>query len=149
MAKGLGFFLYRRVKQLSKKGDDLAEIERFDEALEQYGQALCLLPEPWPQWEATTWLLSAIGDAHFLKHDYPLALEALQDAVRCPNGLGNPFIHLRLGQCQFEVGNRDRAADELMRAYMWAGVDVFAQEHPKYLLFLGTVADLSPPDAQH
>ena len=73
----------------------------------------------------------------------------VQDAVMCPKGLGNPFIHLRLGQCQFERGNLERAADELMRAYMWSGADIFAKEDPGYLLFLGTVVDLSPPDAQH
>jgi hypothetical protein len=61
--------------------------------------------------------------------------------MRCPEAIGNPFIHLRLGQTQFELGNKDRAADELMRAYMGAGAEIFAEEAPKYLEFLGTVAE--------
>ena len=61
--------------------------------------------------------------------------------MRCPDAIGNPFIHLRLGQTQFELGNKDRAADELMRAYMGAGAEIFVGEAPKYLQYLGIVAD--------
>ena len=80
-------------------------------------------------------------DAHFLNGNYAAALSALEQAMRCPDAIGNPFIHLRLGQTQFELGNKDRAADELMRAYMGAGAEIFAEEAPKYLEFLGTVAE--------
>jgi hypothetical protein len=60
-----------------------------------------------------------------------------------PDALGNPFLHLRLGQCRFELGDLDRAADELARAYMADGEDVFDGEDPKYLAFLKT--RLQPP----
>ena len=76
-----------------------------------------------------------------MNSNYPAALTALEHAMRCPEAIGNPFIHLRLGQTQFELGNKDRAADELMRAYMGAGAEIFAEEAPKYLEFLGTVAE--------
>ena len=56
--------------------------------------------------------------------------------------LGNPFLHLRLGQSQYELGELDRAADELMRAYMGAGEDIFVSEDPKYRAFLATRAKL-------
>ena len=58
-----------------------------------------------------------------------------------PNAIGNPFLHLRLGQCQFELGNLDRAADELMRAYMAGGPELFEDEDARYLRFLATRAE--------
>ena len=60
--------------------------------------------------------------------------------MHCPDAIGNPFIHLRLGQCQFELGNPDRSADELMRAYMGGGPEIFGNDDPKYLEFLSTRA---------
>ena len=45
--------------------------------------------------------------------------------MRCSDALGNPFIHLQLGQCQFELGNEQIAADELTRAYVAEGNDIF------------------------
>jgi hypothetical protein len=56
--------------------------------------------------------------------------------MHCPKAIGNPFLHLRLGQCQFELGNLDRAADELARAYMGAGLEIFDSEDAKYFEFL-------------
>jgi hypothetical protein len=41
-----------------------------------------------------------------------------------------------------ELGDHDRAADELMRAYMGGGPDIFDEDDPKYLAFLRTRADL-------
>ncbi len=46
--------------------------------------------------------------------------------------VGNPFILLRLGQTYFELGNMKKAADELVRAYMGVGTEIFEGEDPKY-----------------
>lgn len=53
-------------------------------------------------------------------------------------GLGNPYIHLRLGQLYYEQENFDKAVDELTRAYMGGGLDIFIEDDPKYLDFLET-----------
>jgi hypothetical protein len=99
-----------------------------------------VLPEPKIKWEAATWILAAIGDANFLGGDFVAGRDNLASAMHCPGAIGNPFLHLRLGQCQFELGLLDRAADELMRAYMGGGADVF-DEDLKYLRFLATRAE--------
>ena len=62
--------------------------------------------------------------------------------MTCPGGLGNPFLHLRLGQVLLDQGHDDLAADELMRAYMGAGAEIFESEDGRYLRFLGTRANL-------
>ncbi len=63
--------------------------------------------------------------------------------MHCPDAIGNPFIHLRLGQCQYELGNEEQAADELARAYMVAGDEIFDTDDPKYLEFIKS--KIQPP----
>ena len=134
---------YDRIRQLCAEGDELADSERFADAIGKYRAAWDLLPEPRTQWEAATWILGAIGDASFLGGDFGSGRDALTEAMHCPDAIGNPFLHLRLGQCQLELGNHARAADELARAYMSEGYDLFADEDPKYFQFLKT--QLEPP----
>jgi tetratricopeptide (TPR) repeat protein len=134
--------LYRRIKSLCKDGDALVKLGQYPAALQRYWAAWDLLPEPQTDWKAATWILAAIGDANFLARDYVAGRDNLSLVMHCPDALGNPFLHLRLGQCQFELGNLDRAADELARAYMGAGADVF-DGADKYFAFLKT--RLQPP----
>jgi len=134
---------YSRIKRLCAEGDALVGQRQFEKAFGCYRHALNIVPKPVEEWEATTWILAAIGDLYFTEEKTEKALSAFEDAVRCPGGLGNPFIHLRLGQCYFELGKQDRAADELTRAYMAGGLEILENENPKYLQFLLTI--LKPP----
>lgn len=135
------------IQELCEDGDAFAEVENYREAIEKYDAAWRLLPDRKHDWEAATWILTAIGDAYFLAGDFPAAKHALSNAMHAPDAIGNPFIHLRLGECQFETGNVARAADELIRAYAVAGPEIFAAEDPKYLDFLATRADgIERPD---
>src|SRR5579863_5981528 len=111
---------HKRIQDLCSRGDALAEKSDYASALELYWAAWDLLPEPRTDWEAATWILAAIGDANYLGGDYVAGRDNLSMAMHCPQAIGNPFLHLRLGQCQYELGNLDRAADELARAYMGA-----------------------------
>ncbi len=127
-------------------GDQYAEAGDFSSALSTYWSAWDLLPDPKENWEAATWILAAVGDAYFLSGDFAAGRDNLSRAMHCPDAIGNPFIHLRLGQCQFELGDLNRSADELMRGYMGAGSDAFANDDPKYLAFLSTrVKDIEMP----
>lgn len=134
--------VYDQIQALSTSGDAAAEVGDFETALNDYWAAWDLLPAPETMWEAATWLLAAIGDANFQSEDYEAGKDNLSLAMECPDAIGNPFLHLRLGQCEFELGNLDRAADELTRAYMGAGADIFEGEE-KYFEFLKT--RLQPP----
>ncbi|QJW99299.1 tetratricopeptide repeat protein [Frigoriglobus tundricola] len=134
---------HNRIRFLCAQGDEFAGMDDYPAALEQYWAAWDLLPEPQTDWEAGTWILGAVGDANFLSEDYAAGVDNLLLAMHCPNAIGNPFLHLRLGQCQFELNALDRAADELARAYMGAGSELFDDEEPKYFAFLKT--RLEPP----
>lgn len=82
-------------------------------------------------------LLRAWRRAIRLQH-HAKALKSFQNAVQCPGSLGNPSIHLRLGQLYFDLRHFARAADELTRAYMGGGIELFMEDDSRYLAFLET-----------
>lgn len=134
---------HARIQEHCAKGDVLLEMRDFTQAYENYVAALALVPEPKEEFNATTWIMAALGDLYFLSKDFTQAVKVLSDAMHCAGAIGNPFLHLRLGQAQLELNNEIRAADELCRAYMGAGKDIFEKEDPKYFNFLKT--KISPP----
>ncbi len=136
--------LYERIKQLCADGDIAAKRGEFVAAIEQYEAAWDLLPDPKTQWDAARWILAAIGDARYLSGEFEQGREALLTAMHCPDAIGNPFLHLRLGQCQFELGFEVIAADELSRAFLLAGEQLFLHEDPKYLALVKSVLDEPP-----
>lgn len=133
--------LHAEVQRLGALGDQYSEAARYPEALSSYWAAWDLLPEPKTNWDAATWILAAIGDANFSNGDYAAGRDNLANAMHCPDAVGNTFLHLRLGQCLLELQDLDRAADELMRAYMGAGPEIFKEQDPKYIRFLQSRAD--------
>ena len=111
-------------------------------AIERYEEAFALLPVPREQWEAATSILAALADAEFERQGFEAVRRLATRAMDCPGGLGNPFLHLRLGQAAFELGDSDRAKDELARAFMDGGDTVFEADDPKYRRF---IRELLPP----
>lgn len=134
--------LHQQIMALAAQGDTLAAEARYEDAIKVYDRALALVPEPKNDWEASTWLLAAIGDAAFLGGWFGTARKALDHAMTCPGAVGNPFLHLRREEVALEQDDESVAADELMRAYMAEGREIFAQEDAKYLAFLSTRAAL-------
>ena len=125
-----------QIRTLTDEGERLVTAGDHAGALPLYAAALRLVPAPIEDWEATTWIAAAMGDAHFFLEDFVAAQRCFALAVRAARGFGNPFVHLRLGQCALESGDDARAADELIRAYGLAGRDIFKREPPRYLEFL-------------
>ena len=136
--------LSQLVDGLCQKGDQFAGMEQYDDALEKYGEAWDLLPEPREQWPAATWILISAGDAHFRMKEYGETADLLLDALGFPDGEGNPFLDLRLGQSLLELGRLNEAADALEQAFRSGGEELFADEDPKYLGFVKTQLKIAP-----
>ncbi len=102
-----------------------------------------LVPEDKALRPVSTRILRSVGEVQFGLRRWAEALNLFLRAVQCPGGLGDPGLHLRIGQCQFEVGDERRAADELARAYMGGGRELFAGQDPKYFALVEHV--LMPP----
>ena len=128
--------VFEQIDRLCQLGQKDEDEKKFDRAIDKYLEALDLIPEPITDWDALTWILTAIGDIYFLLKDYPKSRQFLQDAMHCPNAIGNPFIHLRLGQVQYELEDFERAKDEFARALILGGSEIFEEEDPKYLQWI-------------
>jgi tetratricopeptide (TPR) repeat protein len=124
--------LYEEIVRLCSEGDELVDASKFNEAIEYYLKALELVPSPKTDWEASTWIYTALGDTCFLKNDFDTAKHFLFDAMNCPDGIWNPFINLRLGQCFYELNELNRAKEYLLRAYMYEGINIFQEDDVKY-----------------
>lgn len=134
----LSDFTHSAIQALCRQGDDLAKAGDPETAKQKYLAALRLLPEDPREWEAATWIYAALGDVHFNLKNFEKSFKCFFNAVQCPQGLGNPYIHLRLGQLHYEREELEKAADELVRAYMGGGMEIFMEDDPKYLEFLET-----------
>ena len=127
---------YERIVALYAEGEGHAQAGRPGSALDRYAEAWALIPDPKERWKLSTSVISAIADCWFLAGKYDEVLRALEFGMNCPDAVGNPFLHLRLGQALLEQGQDDRAAEELMRAYEAHGEVIFAHQDPKYLALL-------------
>jgi hypothetical protein len=135
--------VFEAVRSNATEGERSLAAGDFPGAWRAFVDALQLLPEPTERWNAAGWILVAMGETQFRGGRYEKAIGPLQDSMICPGTLGNPWVHLRLGQARFEVGETDGAVDELARAYMGGGRAVFEGEDPKYFALVEKV--LRPP----
>ena len=132
-----------RVTELCELGDDHVEGGRFDDAIARYEEALTLVPRPLYGWAVTTWILTAMGEAYHLKKDHARVKESIMEAFRCEGAIGNPFLHLRLGQAEIALGQKGRGLEELIRAHERGGDEVFDGEDPRYLAMVKAALDAS------
>ena len=123
----------QRIAELCVLGEQLARQGGLASALLKYREAFALIPRPVEEHEVSVRVLTALGDTCFLLGRFSEGKHALQGAVRSSGGLGDPFLHLRLGQCELELGHRERAAEELALAYKRGGEALFEGSDPKYL----------------
>jgi tetratricopeptide (TPR) repeat protein len=121
-----------QIQQLCDSGDECANQEQVSEAFDYYWEAWDLLPEPQYEWDCSMVVLGSIGDLNFACEDYEAGRDNLIEALKCAGALGNPFLHLRLGQCHFELNEMDKANVELRKAYNEGGAEIFEDEEPKF-----------------
>lgn len=117
--------IYEEVEALAEEGNSLSDDGDDAGAEAVWRQALDLLPEPRTEWEAHTWLCASIGEACYLQGRHADAKAMFFDALNGPGGVDNPFVHYMLGKALFHEGDLERAADELLRAYMLDSVEIF------------------------
>lgn len=126
--------LIKKVKVLCAEGYRLYDSSDHKEALRLFYKAWTALPKPQTEYEEAGWVLTAIGDCYFQTGQWEQGRESLSSALLCPNMKSNPFIHLRLGQCLYELDQLEKACQHLEQAYLNGGSKLFQNETPKYLV---------------
>lgn len=135
----IGDDVFDKIEELCERGEELADAGKIRPALSTFWKAYDLIPEPKNQYPAGTWLLVTIGDLNFQVQNYESGVKNLTLAKDFPEGEGNPFLHFRLGQCQLELGNKDAALEEFLKAFEVEGEVIFEDEEPKYWNFFKAV----------
>lgn len=134
-----------KVAAIKSDADKLMAQKQYSEAIGAYWRAYDLLPQPVQNWAEAPTLLVSVAEANFRVGNYEACRDNLSVAMKSLGVIGNPIVHLRLGACQFELGDMLHAADELARAYIPAGTRIFQAHDQKYLVFIKT--KLTPPPA--
>ena len=124
--------IYEKIEEYSEQGNDYCDNEEWEKAIICFNKALGLLPDPKEEWEAATWIYAALGDMFYFLEKYEEALDNLNYAMMCPNGMANPFILLRLGEAYYELDKKEQAKKYLLEAYMMEGTEIFEDEDEKY-----------------
>lgn len=135
--------VFEEINDLRQQGDTCLESKDFAGAYAKYHEAWSKLPEPANAWRAGVWLIAAMGDAMFYSGQYSQARELFQQAADYYSAEENPFVRLRLGQTSLELGDEERAKDELLKAFSMVGKMIFSEDDPKYYEFLKS--RVSPP----
>ena len=115
-----------------KKAEEAFLIGNYKNALYLYQKAIDLIPEPKKSWNESWVFFYGISEMYFQNENYDKAIFYLKECIQCPFAIGNPHVHLRIGQVRYELGNFDKAEDELMRAFMGGGREIFINEDEKY-----------------
>jgi len=124
--------LIQKISDISKNAKRLTLKGNYQASIKEYQKGLDILGEQAMKSKYAVMLFSGIGEAFFLEKKWEDALAYYGYAVKSEGGLGEPLIHLRLGQLRYELGQMEKAKDELMRAYMGGGDLMFEGEDSKY-----------------
>ena len=137
--------VFTEIDRLSAEGNQLADNGNREKALERFQSAWNLLPEPRESWSAGLWLLASIGDMQFQLGQFADGRQTFMTAMKFfDEAAGNPFLRLRLGQCLYETGNQQEAANWLAGAYLLEGMKLFEGEDRKYIQFIKPQLDPPP-----
>lgn len=128
----------------AEEGNKYFDNNEYDKALEIWKKALDLIPEPKKNFSEAVWFLTSIGDIYFIQEKYEEAFNNFEDAKNnlSGDGINNPFILLRLGKSELELGKKELATENLLRAYMLEGKEIFEEDDKKYFEFLKSKIDL-------
>ncbi|HJN77244.1 MAG TPA: hypothetical protein QGF58_25185 [Myxococcota bacterium] len=133
--------VFALVHQCCETGTDFMREEKPKEAHGAFLGVLELVPKPLGRWNAVGWALVALGHVHVIQGSWTTARQVLSDAMWSPGVFGNPWAHRLKGQVHLALSERDRAIDDLARAYMGAGREVFKGAGPECMALLEQVLE--------
>ncbi|MEP3373557.1 MAG: hypothetical protein ABJL43_06510 [Maribacter dokdonensis] len=80
-----------------------------------------------------------IAEVYFAASMIDEAFENFNFVMQFKDTIGNPFLHLRLGQLNYLTKNTDKMNDELSRALIMGGEPIFKDEDPKLIEMVKSV----------
>jgi tetratricopeptide (TPR) repeat protein len=117
--------VYEKIEQYCEQGNDLFDEDDFLGAIKIWQSAFDVIPDLNEDWNEAVWLKVSIGDSYYMIDEYQKSLDALLDALNYPEAIENPFIHFRVGQCHYQLGDKEQSQNALLKAYMLTGKEIF------------------------
>ena len=124
------------IRQLCQQGYQHYDNSDIKAAIRKFYTAWNLIPKPQTDWREAGWVLTALGDAYVAKGDYKNGRESLLSALHCPDTSTNPIILLQLGQCQFELGDKQAAGRLFEQVIKLGGEKLFKKMDKQYLALI-------------
>jgi len=131
------------IEHICKTGAGFMQARQPRQAHDCFVGVLELVPKPLGRWNAVGWALLALGHAHVSQGSWMTARQVLSDAMWSPGVFGNPWAHRLKGQVHLALSERERAIDDLTRAYLGGGRAIFEGAGPEHMALLEQV--LEPP----
>jgi len=122
-----------QIIDIKKQGDDLQMRKQYIKAIEKYEDAIKLIPEPIEQWTYIRVLWLSIAENYWLNAKfkkgegggYYEALEVYRMLMKLPRSVGKSDYHAKIGQIRYELGDIQKAKDELIRSFLLSGMQDF------------------------
>lgn len=127
---------FTKIKAFNQAAEALIESGDYEQAIKEYQKAWNTLPEPRQLWDAALWIKMGQAECLLSMGEFEQAKQKLLDAILCAGAVSNPLVHLFLGICFFETGDKASALNEFKIAYELEGDGVFQEGDEKYREFL-------------
>ena len=127
---------FTKITAFNQAADKLIDSGNYTQAVKEYQKAWNTLPEPRQLWDAGLWIKMGQAECLLALGEYEQAKEKLLGAILCAGAVNNPLVHLYLGICYFETGDKGTALNELKQAREIEGDEVFQDGDEKYRNFL-------------
>jgi tetratricopeptide (TPR) repeat protein len=115
------------IERLCDSGDEAFDAEEQEGAESFYSQAWDLIPEPKINWQVSSSVLAALGDCYGAAGDYEQSAETFKFALLCVGAVKNPYLHFRLAQCLFLLGEHEQADPELLLTLEYGGAELLEE----------------------
>jgi tetratricopeptide (TPR) repeat protein len=141
--------LNEKRRQIDKEATVFQMRHKYLKAVEKYKEALLIFPEPKELWLEYKVVLKNMQENYWLnakfnegkKGGYAEALECWKIIMQIPLHIGDDSCHFRIGQIRYELGQFDKAKDELMRAFLISGMARFNRNDKKYFELIQPIVE--------
>ena len=138
------------IKALRKEGSNLQMGHKYIKAVSKFIEAISILPEPKEQWKEFSLLLKETAENYWLNArfnkgvggGFAEALDCYRTIMSINASIGRDSYHARIGELQLELGNTEKAKEELIRTYLISGRKRFNyMDDQKYFEFIKPIIE--------
>ena len=111
---------------------NLTQKKDFNKAYDIYFRLLSQIEDNEANKRKLRYIKIEIGQIYMYAEKWDSALQAFAEAIQDENSVGNPLLHLRIGQCAYNLENARIYEDNLSRALICGGLHIFENERNEY-----------------